>query len=281
MHKEITKRTKAVNVGNIGIGGTNPVCLIAGPCVIEDEARCLAVARLLKEIAAKEQIPLIFKASYDKANRSSVDSYRGPGITKGLQILRKVKEKYGLPILTDVHCRADVAAVSKVADIVQIPAFLSRQTDMIADVARSGAVVNVKKGQFLAPWDMKQVIRKIEASGNEKIILTERGVSFGYNNLISDMRSLLIMREFGYPVVFDATHSVQLPGGLGTASGGDRRFVAALSRAAVAVGCDGLFIEVHEDPDCALCDGPNSLALKDLPDLITMVKNIDMVVKSH
>jgi len=281
MSQEITKQTKTVKAGEVTIGGNNPLCLIAGPCVIENEAHCLAAARRLKEIADKEQIPLVFKASYDKANRSSINSFRGPGLQKGLKILAKVKEKFGLPLLTDVHCRADIKAVAKIVDIIQVPAFLSRQTDMLADAARSGRVVNVKKGQFLAPWDMKQVVAKIEQSGCEDIILTERGVSFGYNNLVSDMRSLVIMRDLGYPVMFDATHSVQLPGGQGTCSGGDRRFVQSLSRAAVAVGCDALFLEVHEDPEKALCDGPNSLPVSALPDLITLIKNIDMVVKSH
>ncbi|HRZ86575.1 MAG TPA: 3-deoxy-8-phosphooctulonate synthase [bacterium] len=275
------KRTKTFRIGEITVGGGSPLFLIAGPCVIESESRVLKIARLLKELSLEHEIPLVFKASYDKANRSSIDSYRGPGIVKGLKILSKVKERFGLPILTDVHCRGDVAAAARVADILQIPAFLSRQTDMIVAVAKSGKVVNIKKGQFLAPWDIKHAIEKTEMSGNEKIMLTERGVSFGYNNLVNDMRALVIMRDYGYPVVYDATHSVQLPGGMGNRSGGDRRFVPALSRAAVATGCDGLFLEVHEEPDKALCDGPNSVALKDLSSLLASVKKIDAVVKNR
>ena len=224
-------------------------------------------------------MPYIFKSSYDKANRSSVNSYRGPGLAKGLEILAEVKRQIGVPILTDVHEIDQVAAVKEVADILQIPAFLCRQTDFVVAVAQSGKVVNVKKGQFLAPWDMPNVVEKIRSTGNEQILLTERGASFGYNNLVSDMRSLVVLGEFGYPVVFDATHSLQLPGGLGNASGGERKYIPALARAGVAAGIDALFMEVHEDPDHALSDGPNSLALENFEELLRSVKEIDALVK--
>jgi 2-dehydro-3-deoxyphosphooctonate aldolase (KDO 8-P synthase) len=224
-------------------------------------------------------MPLIFKASYDKANRTSIGSFRGPGMKDGLKILAKVKESLGLPVLSDIHSIEQIAPAAEVLDVLQIPAFLCRQTDLLIAAARSGRVINVKKGQFLAPWDMKNVAGKLAASGNENIILTERGVSFGYNNLVVDMRSFPVMRSSGYPVVFDATHSVQLPGGQGESSGGQREFVEYLSRAAVATGIDGIFMEVHEDPDKALCDGPNSIPLSELPTLLKKLRALDAVVK--
>ena len=270
---------REISIGNVKIGGNRPLVLIAGPCVIESEAATLRCAERLMTLVNGVSIPLVFKASYDKANRTSVTSYRGPGLKEGLRILRKVKESLGIPVLSDIHSIEQVQPAAEVLDVMQIPAFLCRQTDLVVEVARSGCVVNVKKGQFLAPWDMENVVGKVVASGNEKIILTERGVSFGYNNLVSDMRSLPIMRRLGFPVVFDATHSVQLPGGQGGSSGGQREFVEYLSRAAVATGIDGIFMEVHEEPEKALCDGPNSVKLEDLPALLKKLKAIDAIVK--
>lgn len=271
--------TKLIKINNVFIGGDGPLAVIAGPCVIESKDSALRHAAALKERADRVGVPYIFKSSYDKANRSSVNSFRGLGIEKGLAILAEVKQKIGVPVLTDVHEIDQVAAVKDVADILQIPAFLCRQTDFVVAVAQSGKVVNVKKGQFLAPWDMRNVIDKILSAGNERILVTERGASFGYNNLVSDMRSLVVMREMGYPVVFDATHSLQLPGGLGNASGGERKYISALSRAGVATGIDALFMEVHENPEQALSDGPNSLALANFEALIRKVKEIDALVK--
>jgi 2-dehydro-3-deoxyphosphooctonate aldolase (KDO 8-P synthase) len=271
--------TKIVKVGQIEVGGGSPLAVIAGPCVIESKEAALRHAGALKEKADRAGVPYIFKSSYDKANRSSVNSFRGPGLRKGLEILAEVKDKIGVPVLTDVHEIGQVAAVKEVADILQIPAFLCRQTDFVLAVARSGRVVNVKKGQFLAPWDMRNVLDKILSTGNDQVVLTERGASFGYNNLVSDMRSLVVMRELGYPVMFDATHSLQLPGGLGNASGGDRKFIPALARAGVAAGVDALFMEVHEDPDQAMSDGPNSLRLEDFEGLLKIVKRLDNLVK--
>ena len=270
---------KLVEVGNFKIGAGRPLAIIAGPCVIESQESALRHASLLKEAADRAGVPYIFKSSYDKANRSSASSFRGPGLERGLEILAEVKRKVGVPILTDVHESAQVVAVQQIADVLQIPAFLCRQTDFVVAVANSGKVVNVKKGQFLAPWDIANVVDKILSTGNDRVLLTERGVSFGYNNLVSDMRSLVWMRELGYPVIFDATHSLQLPGGLGHASGGERKYIPALARAAVAVGVDALFMEVHENPDQALSDGPNSLPLKDFEKLIGAVKQIDEMVK--
>jgi 2-dehydro-3-deoxyphosphooctonate aldolase (KDO 8-P synthase) len=255
-----------IQISDFSIGDGNLV-MIAGPCVIESEAATLKIARALQDIAGELALPLIFKASYDKANRTSLSSYRGPGLAKGLEILARVKAEVGLPVLSDVHQVADVAPAAEVLDILQIPAFLCRQTDLVVAAARTGKVVNIKKGQFLAPWDMRPVVEKARAAGNDRIILTERGASFGYNNLVVDFRSLPLLRGLGCPVVLDVTHSVQLPGGQGTCSGGQREFIAPLARAAVAVGVDGLFMEVHADPDKALCDGPNSLPLKDVPAL--------------
>ena len=271
--------TKLVKAGNVEIGGGLPLAIIAGPCVIESKESALRHAEALKTTADRVGVPYIFKSSYDKANRSSVNSFRGPGMSQGLAILAEVKRQIGVPILTDVHEIDQVGAVKEVADILQVPAFLCRQTDFVVAVAQSGNVVNVKKGQFLAPWDMVNVIEKIRSTGNERILLTERGASFGYNNLVSDMRSLVVMRELGYPVVFDATHSLQLPGGLGNASGGERKFIPALARAGVAAGVDALFMEVHEDPDHALSDGPNSLALEHFGKVLEAVKAIDALVR--
>jgi 2-dehydro-3-deoxyphosphooctonate aldolase (KDO 8-P synthase) len=271
--------TKRVKVGNIEIGAGRPLAVIAGPCVIESRESALKHASLLKEAADRVGVPYIFKSSYDKANRSSVNSYRGPGLGKGLEILAEVKQKTGVPILTDVHEREQVASVREVADVLQIPAFLCRQTDFVVAVAQSGKVVNVKKGQFLAPWDIGNIIDKILSANNDQILLTERGASFGYNNLVSDMRSLVVMRELGYPVVFDVTHSLQLPGGLGKASGGERKYIGPLARAGVAVGVDALFMEVHENPDQALSDGPNSLPLGEFEGVLRIVKEIDGILK--
>ncbi len=270
---------KEIVIGNIKIGGTRPLVLIAGPCVMESEADTLHCAERLMTIANGVAVPLIFKASYDKANRTSVTSYRGPGIKEGLRILAKVKEALGVPVLSDIHSIEKVAPAAEVLDVLQIPAFLCRQTDLVVAAAKSGRVINIKKGQFLAPWDMENVVGKALSAGNERIILTERGVSFGYNNLVSDMRSIPIMRKTGFPVVFDATHSVQLPGGQGGTSGGQREFVEYLGRAAVATGIDGIFMEVHENPEKALCDGPNSIRLDDLPALLKKLKAIDAIVK--
>ncbi|MDD5449871.1 MAG: 3-deoxy-8-phosphooctulonate synthase [Candidatus Omnitrophica bacterium] len=271
--------TKEIRIGNVTIGGANPIVLIAGPCVIESEASALKAAGSLKEIAGEAGIPFIFKSSYDKANRSSLDSYRGPGIEKGLRILKKIKDRFGIPLLSDVHCRSEIKKAAAVLDVLQIPAFLSRQTDLISEAAKTKKVVNVKKGQFLAPWDMENIIKKIEKAGNRNILLTERGVSFGYNNLVSDFRSILIMKRCGYPVIYDASHSVQLPGGLGEKSGGEREFIAPLALAAAAAGANGIFIEVHEDPRKAPCDGPNMLFLKDLKSLLIRIKKIERAVK--
>jgi 2-dehydro-3-deoxyphosphooctonate aldolase (KDO 8-P synthase) len=271
--------SKLVKVGQIEIGAGSPLVVIAGPCVIESKDSALRHAAALKGKADRAGVPYIFKSSYDKANRSSANSFRGPGLEKGLEILAAVKTQIGVPVLTDVHEIAQIDSVRAVADILQIPAFLCRQTDFVVAVANSARVVNVKKGQFLAPWDMRNIVDKILSTGNEQILLTERGASFGYNNLISDMRSLVVMGELGYPVVFDATHSLQLPGGLGNASGGERKYIPSLARAGVAVGIDALFMEVHEDPDQALSDGPNSLELKNFESLLRIVKEIDAMVK--
>lgn len=256
-----------------------PFFLIAGPCVIESEALVLDVAGQLKEITDALNIHFIFKSSFDKANRSSHESFRGPGIEKGLQILEKIKKQIGVPVLTDVHEDTPLQEVASVVDVLQTPAFLCRQTNFIQNVMRCGLPVNIKKGQFLAPWDMKQVVAKAKATGNDKVMVCERGVSFGYNNLVSDMRSLAIMRETNCPIVFDATHSVQLPGGQGTTSGGQREFVPVLARAAMAVGIAGLFMETHPDPDRALSDGPNNWPLSQMKELLVMLKRIDEVVK--
>jgi 2-dehydro-3-deoxyphosphooctonate aldolase (KDO 8-P synthase) len=263
----------------ITVGGGAPFVLIAGPCVIEDEKRTKDIAVFLKDLCGNLDIPLIFKASYDKANRTSKDGYRGPGLAEGLRILKKIKAEVGLPLLSDVHRHEEVAQAAEVLDILQVPAFLCRQTDLIMDIARHAKVINIKKGQFLAPWDVSNIIGKANAAGNENIMITERGTTFGYNNLVVDFRSLPILRSMGCPVIFDATHAVQLPGGAGTASGGRREMVAHLTRAAAATGIDGLFLEVHPDPDKALCDGPNSLSLNSLAGILRTAKMIDELVK--
>ena len=270
---------KTIRIGRLSIGGGSPLALIAGPCVIENEEKTMEIASYLKELTGKLEIPFIFKASYDKANRTSRDAYRGPGLTRGLEILGKIREELDIPVLSDVHRFEEIDPAARVLDVLQIPAFLCRQTDFVVEVARKARAVNIKKGQFLAPWDAAHVLEKSAAAGNDNLLLTERGVSFGYNNLVVDFRAFPILREIGYPVIFDATHSVQLPGGAGKASGGDRRMVPCLARAAVAAGIDGLFFEVHPDPDCALCDGPNSLSLDSLPALLSTLKRIDAVVR--
>ncbi len=273
--------TKEIKIGDVKIGGKNPLVLIAGPCVIENEDLCIEVASTLKNMTSDLGIPFIFKSSYDKANRSSLKSYRGPGLERGLELLERVKKELGLLVLSDVHRFEDIEWAAEVLDILQIPAFLCRQTDFLIEVARVGKAVNVKKGQFLAPWDVKNVIEKVVSAGNKNVMITERGASFGYNNLVADMRSISIMKQFGYPVVFDATHSVQLPGGKGDSSGGDSSFVPILAKAAVASGCDALFLEVHPRPEKALCDGPTMLRLSELPGLLEQVKKIDAIVRIH
>jgi 2-dehydro-3-deoxyphosphooctonate aldolase (KDO 8-P synthase) len=274
---QVTQEVKIAD--NVRIGGGAPLALIAGPCAIESQAHALEMAQALKEMTAAAGVPFIYKSSYDKANRTSVDGYRGPGLHEGLAILERVREDIGVPVLADVHDVEQVDAAATVLDILQIPAFLCRQTDLLIAAGQTGKPVNVKKGQFLAPWDMQHVAHKIVSMQNPRVLLTERGASFGYNNLVADMRSLAIMRTFGYPVVFDATHSVQLPGGAGSASSGQREFVPALARAAVGVGIDALFMEVHADPDRAPSDGPNMLKLKDLPALLSQVTAIDAIVR--
>lgn len=269
--------TKVVKVGGVKFGGNNPLALIAGPCVIESREGCMEIADKLVKMAKKLNIPLVFKASYDKANRTSIKAYRGPGIAKGLEILAEIKAKYNVPVLTDVHSIEEIHIASQVVDIIQLPAFLIRQTDLVVAAGESGAVVNVKKAQFLAPWDMKNVVKKLEETGNTKIMLTERGASFGYNTLVADMRSLVIMREMGYPVIFDATHSVQSPGGKGDSSGGDGRFAPYLAKAAAAVGVDGMFIETHPDPSKALSDGPNMIPTSELSGLWKKLNAINEV----
>ena len=266
---------KAVKAGRVRFGGGAPLALIAGPCVIESRAMAFDLAAQLVALAKKESIPLVFKASYDKANRTSVKAYRGPGLVQGLEILAGIKEKFGVPILTDVHQVSEVQPAAEVADILQLPAFLCRQTDLVVALGESGRVVNIKKGQFLAPWDVRHVIEKVESTGNKNILLTERGASFGYNNLVADFRSLLIMRQFGYPVVFDATHSVQLPGGRAEGTGGDGQWAPYLSRAAVAAGCDGLFWETHRNPPEAKSDKDNALPLAAVGPLWRQCRRID------
>jgi 2-dehydro-3-deoxyphosphooctonate aldolase (KDO 8-P synthase) len=265
---------RQIKVGPVKIGAPGSAVLIAGPCAMESERFTLDMARRLKTMTERLGIPFIFKCSYDKANRMSLESFRGPGLKKGLEVLYKVKQKFGLPVLSDVHCKEDMEEAAEVLDVIQIPAFLCRQTDLVVAAAKTGKVVNIKKGQFLAPWDMLPIIKKVEAAGNHTIVITERGASFGYNNLVTDFRSLAIMRAFGYPVIYDATHSIQLPGGKGTSSGGQREFVSALCRAAVAFGCDGLFLEVHTQPDKALCDGPNMIDCRELELLLKQIMRI-------
>ncbi|MEA3279642.1 MAG: 3-deoxy-8-phosphooctulonate synthase [Thermodesulfobacteriota bacterium] len=268
------QRSNIVKTGNISIGQEAPLVLISGPCVIEDYETSSEIASFLKGLTEKLDIPFIFKASYDKANRTSISSFRGPGLIDGLDILRRIKEKFGIKILSDVHSINEIDRAARVLDIIQIPAFLCRQTDFILEVARTGKVINIKKGQFLAPWDIENVVEKITSTGNNRILITERGTMFGYNNLIVDFRGIKIMQDTGRPVIFDATHSIQLPGGAGKSSGGQREFAPVLARAAVAAGADGIFMEVHKDPDRALCDGPNSLKLDFLYNLLSQLKAI-------
>jgi 2-dehydro-3-deoxyphosphooctonate aldolase (KDO 8-P synthase) len=272
---------RVVAVGSVPFGNTRPFALIAGPCVIESRDSALRHAERIRDIARELGVPYVFKASFDKANRTSREGFRGPGIDEGLAVLAEVRREIGVPVLTDVHEASQVPAVAAVVDVMQTPAFLCRQTDFLVAVAAAGKPVNVKKGQFLSPGEMEHVVAKTTAGGNHRILVTERGTSFGYNNLVADMRSLAIMARFGYPVVFDATHSVQLPGGAGTASGGQREFVPTLARAAVAVGVAGVFMEVHEDPERAKSDGPNSLRLADLRSLLATLVALDRIVKGE
>lgn len=273
--------TREVVVGPVRVGGGHPLMLIGGPCAIEDEAHALMLAERLRRITEVARVPFIYKSSYDKANRSSITAYRGPGLKEGLRILKKVKAEVGVPVLSDVHDVSEVEPAAEVLDVLQIPAFLCRQTDLVVACGRTGKPVNVKKGQFLAPRDMLNVVGKIRSTGNDRILLTERGTTFGYNNLVVDFRAFHDLREIGYPVIFDATHSVQLPGGQGDRSGGERKYVPALARAAVAFGVDALFMEIHEDPDRTLpdgrplSDGPNMLRLDDLPRLLTEIRAIE------
>jgi 2-dehydro-3-deoxyphosphooctonate aldolase (KDO 8-P synthase) len=270
---------REISIGSIRIGGNQPLFLIAGPCVIESEDHALMMAERLVEITALAKIPFVFKASYDKANRSSEQSYRGPGLVEGLRILKKIKERLGIPILTDIHEASQAAPVAEVADVLQIPAFLSRQTDLLVAAGKTGRVVNLKKGQFLSPWEMANAVEKVTKTGSDRIFLTERGASFGYQNLVVDMRSFPIMRKTGCPVIFDVTHSVQLPGGAGKSSGGQPEFIEPLARAGAAVGVDGIFLEVHENPGKALSDGANALPLAELPALLGKLQQIAALVR--
>ena len=270
---------KSFKIGNVEAGG-GVLFLIAGPCVVESETHALKMAHSIRDIASKLEVPYIFKSSFDKANRTSINSFRGPGIEEGLRVLTRVKDDAGVPVLTDVHDASQVRAAAEVVDVLQIPAFLSRQTDLIAEAARSGRVVNIKKGQFLAPADMKNAIDKVTSTGNHRVIVTERGASFGYNNLVVDFRGFPIMRGFGYPLVYDVTHSLQRPGGLGTSSGGESQFIEYMARAGVACGVDGVFMEVHDDPAAALSDGPNSLKLDRLPRLLETLRAINELVRA-
>ena len=272
--------THEIALGSLRLGGASPLFLIAGPCVIESEAHARTMAEKIARIAGDCGMPYIFKASYDKANRSSVKSFRGPGLKEGLRILGKIKTDFRVPILTDIHESAQAAPAAEVCDVLQIPAFLSRQTDLLVAAAKTGRIINVKKGQFLSPWDMSNVVEKISSAGNSKIVLTERGASFGYQNLVVDMRSFAVMQEFGYPVVYDVTHSVQLPGGAGHASGGQPEFIETLARAGVAAGVDGIFLETHDNPSAALSDGANALPLSQLPALLTRLKQVAELVRS-
>jgi 2-dehydro-3-deoxyphosphooctonate aldolase (KDO 8-P synthase) len=276
----VTTAPAAVEIGKVRIGGGAPLALIAGPCAIEEEAHALRTAETLVRLTAEAGVPFVYKSSYDKANRSSLRSYRGPGLREGLRILARVKQAMGCPVLSDVHSPEEVGPAADALDCLQVPAFLCRQTDLVVACGKSGRPVNVKKGQFMAPWDMGNVVEKLRASGAGGITLTERGASFGYNNLVVDFRSLAVMRGFGTPVVFDATHSVQLPGGEGTRSGGERQYITALARAAVAFGVDALFMEVHEAPDRAPSDGPTMLPLAELPQLLAEVQAIRAALRA-
>jgi 2-dehydro-3-deoxyphosphooctonate aldolase (KDO 8-P synthase) len=271
--------SRVVRVGKLKIGEGQPLTVIAGPCVIESEAHALKMAERLSTVARDLRLPYIFKASYDKANRTSLGSYRGPGLARGIEILARIKREFGVPILTDVHNVDEVRPAAEVCDILQIPAFLSRQTDLLLEVGRSGAAVNIKKGQFLSPWDVRHAIEKVRSTGNDRILVTERGASFGYNNLVVDMRGLAVMKEFGVPVILDVTHSLQLPGGEGNRSGGQPQFIETLARAGVAAGVNGVFMEVHDHPSRALSDGPNSLDLRRFKPLVGRLRDLDNFVR--
>ena len=271
--------SQAVRIGKLKIGNGQPLAVIAGPCVIESEAHALKMAERLAAVAASLRLPCIFKASYDKANRTSLASYRGPGLKRGLEILARIKCELGVPVLTDVHSVEEVRVAAEVCDVVQIPAFLSRQTDLLVEAGRSGAVVNIKKGQFLAPWDVRHAIEKVRSAANNRILVTERGASFGYNNLVVDIRGLAVMKEFGAPVILDVTHSLQLPGGEGNRSGGQPQYIETLARAGVAAGVDGLFLEVHDNPSKALSDGANSLELRRFKPLMQRLRDLAAFVR--
>jgi 2-dehydro-3-deoxyphosphooctonate aldolase (KDO 8-P synthase) len=271
--------TQAVCVGKLTLGGGHPLFLIAGPCVIESERHALKMAGRLTAAARELRIPYIFKASYDKANRTSLNSYRGPGLERGLAILARVKREFGVPVLSDVHDVRQVGPAAEVCDILQIPAFLSRQTDLLLEAGRSGAAVNIKKGQFLSPWDVRHAVEKVASTGNDRILVTERGTAFGYNNLVVDVRGLDVMRQFGTPVVLDVTHALQLPGGEGTRSGGQPQFIETLARAGVAAGVDGIFLEVHDNPARALSDGSNALPLRQFKRLAERLRNLGRFIR--
>jgi 2-dehydro-3-deoxyphosphooctonate aldolase (KDO 8-P synthase) len=272
--------TKEIQIGGTILGGNNPLLIIAGPCAIESRDVVFHTAGRLKELCAALKLPLLFKSSYDKANRTSLSSFRGPGLEKGLRILSDMRSKFSIPVISDVHSVEEVNAAADTLDAIQVPAFLCRQTDLVLAASKTGKPVNIKKGQFLAPWDVKNIIDKFTSTGNKNLFITERGTSFGYNNLIVDFRGIPIMRSFGYPVIFDITHSLQLPGGMGQSSGGQREFAGPLTRAAVAVGVDGLFLEVHPEPEKALCDGPNMIRLDEVEKLLRTVKALDELIKS-
>lgn len=270
---------RKITIAGAVVGGDGPLLIVAGPCVIESEEIAFEAARRLKEICVATGLPLIFKSSYDKANRTSLKSFRGPGMERGLRTLADVKAKFDVPVISDVHSLHEIKPASEVLDALQIPAFLCRQTDLILAASETGKPVNIKKGQFLAPWDVRNIVEKFTSTGNHDLFMTERGTTFGYNNLVVDFRGLPVMRSYGYPVIFDVTHSLQLPGGQGGSSGGQREFAEPLARAAVAVGVDGLFMEVHPEPERALCDGPNMIRLDDLPAMLTTLKTIDVLVR--
>jgi 2-dehydro-3-deoxyphosphooctonate aldolase (KDO 8-P synthase) len=271
--------TREISIGNAAVGGSRPLLIIAGPCVIENEDVTFHTAEILKDVCGRLGLPFVFKSSFDKANRTSVSSYRGPGIDKGLRILSDVRNKFKIPVISDIHSIEEIKPASEVLDTIQIPAFLCRQTDLILAASKTGKPVNVKKGQFLSPWDVKNIIEKFRSTGNQYIFITERGTTFGYNNLVVDFRGFPVIRSFGYPLVFDITHSLQLPGGQGACSGGQREFAEPLARAAVAAGVDGLFMEVHPEPEKALCDGPNMIRLDEVEKMLKTVKDIDNLLK--
>ena len=270
---------REITIGNITAGGNNPPLIIAGPCVIENEEIIFHTAQRLKEICLSVGLPFVFKSSFDKANRTSVTSFRGPGIEKGLRLLAEVKSRVAVPVISDIHSIEQIRPAAEILDIIQIPAFLCRKTDLLVAASNTGKPVSVKKGQFLAPWDVQNIIGKFTSTGNEKLMLTERGTTFGYNNLVVDFRSFPIMRSFGYPVIFDVTHSLQLPGGQGGCSGGQREYAGTLARAAAAAGVDGFFMEVHPDPDIALCDGPNMIPLDEVEKLLRDIKKISSIAE--